>query len=79
MTPTRILHLTASGVKSRQIISKTSLPGMEAFSKGFAVKKKLLVGSHGIPLEEFLCVPMFQRGMVSLKHRLYPALGLKMD
>ena len=37
---------------------KTSLPGMEAFSKEFAVKKKLLVGSHGIPLEEFFCVPV---------------------
>ena len=39
---------------------KTSLPGMEAFSKEFDVKKKLLVGSHGIPLEEFFCVPIEQ-------------------
>jgi len=30
---------------------------MEAFSKEFVVKRKLLVGPHGIPLEEFLCVP----------------------
>ena len=29
--------------------------GMEAFSKEFAVKKKFLVGSHEIPLEEFFC------------------------
>lgn len=39
---------------------RTSLPGMEAFSKQFAVKKKLLVGSHGIPLEDFFCVPVEQ-------------------
>lgn len=37
---------------------KTSLPGMEAFSREFAVKKKLLVGSYGIPLEEFFSVPV---------------------
>ena len=37
---------------------KTSLPGMEAFSKEFTVKKKLLIGSQGIPLEEFFCVPV---------------------
>ena len=37
---------------------RTSLPGMEAFSKEFAVKKKLLVGSQGIPLEDFFCVPV---------------------
>jgi len=37
---------------------KTSLPGMEAFSKEFKVKKKLLVGSHGIPLETFFTVPI---------------------
>ena len=37
---------------------KTSLPGMEAFSKEFAVKKTLLVGNNGIPLEEFFCVPV---------------------
>ena len=36
---------------------KMSLPGIEAFSKEFPVKKKLLLGSHGIPLEEFFCVP----------------------
>lgn len=40
---------------------KTSLPGMEAFSREFAVKKKLLVGSYGIALEEFFSVPVEQR------------------
>lgn len=43
-------------VKSGQ--KKTSLPGMEAFSKEFAVKKTLLVGYNGIPLEDFYCVPV---------------------
>jgi predicted AAA+ superfamily ATPase len=37
---------------------KTGLPGMEAFSKEFAVKRKLLVGSHGMPVEEFFSVPL---------------------
>jgi len=32
---------------------KMSLPGLEAFSKEFTVKRKLLVGAHGIPLEDF--------------------------
>jgi hypothetical protein len=31
---------------------------MEAFSKEFNVKRKLLVGSPGIPLEDFFCVPV---------------------
>ena len=43
-------------VKSNR--KRTSLPGIEAFSKEFAVKKKLLVGSQGIPLEKFFCVPI---------------------
>lgn len=36
---------------------KTSLRGMEAFSREFAVKRKLLVGGDGIPVEEFLLTP----------------------
>jgi len=43
-------------VKSGQ--KKTSLPGIEAFSKEFAVRKTLLVGYNGIPLDEFFCVPV---------------------
>ena len=35
---------------------KTGVPGMEKFSKEFPVQRKLLVGSHGIPLEEFFSV-----------------------
>ena len=33
---------------------KMSLPGLEAFSSQFQVKKKLLVGAQGIPVEDFL-------------------------
>lgn len=36
---------------------KESLPGMEAFSKQFKAKRKLLIGGPGIPLEEFLLQP----------------------
>ena len=48
--------LIAIEVKSTR--KKTNLPGIEAFSKEFPVKKKLLVGSHGIPLEDFFCIPV---------------------
>jgi len=36
---------------------KTSMRGIEAFSREFKVKRKLLVGTQGIPLEEFLLIP----------------------
>jgi predicted AAA+ superfamily ATPase len=36
---------------------KESLSGMDAFSKAFRPKRKLLVGSQGIPVEEFLRAP----------------------
>ena len=36
---------------------RTSLPGIEAFSKKFSVTRKLLVGAQGIPLREFLLAP----------------------
>ncbi len=36
---------------------KTILPGMAAFDKAFGQTKKLLVGTGGIPLEEFLQIP----------------------
>lgn len=47
--------LVAIEVKSGR--RKTSLPGMEAFSKAFDVKRKMLVGAQGIPLREFLLIP----------------------
>jgi len=50
--------LAAFEVKSGR--RKASLPGMEAFSKEFPVKKKILVGAQGISLEEFLLTPSIQ-------------------
>jgi len=47
--------LVAVEVKSGR--KKTNLSGMEAFSKSFRVKRKLLVGSQGISWEEFLLTP----------------------
>ncbi len=37
---------------------KVNLPGIELFSKEFNVNKKLLVGAGGIPIKEFLTVPI---------------------
>ena len=36
---------------------KAALPGTEAFSKEFKVKRNLLVGKQGIPLEQFFLTP----------------------
>jgi predicted AAA+ superfamily ATPase len=47
--------LVAIEVKSGR--RKTSLPGIEAFSKEFKVKRKLLVGPHGLPLDQFFSTP----------------------
>ncbi len=35
----------------------TALPGIDAFRRAFPVKRQLLVGAGGIPLEEFLAKP----------------------
>jgi len=48
--------IIAIEVKSSR--KKTNLPGIELFSKEFNVKKKLLVGENGIPIQEFLTVPI---------------------
>jgi hypothetical protein len=37
---------------------RVALPGLDAFSKQFKVRRKLLVGEHGIPLGEFLTTPV---------------------
>ncbi len=54
-----VLHrgdvLVAIEVKSG--CRKTSLPGIEAFSNAFRVKRKLLVGAQGISIGEFLMTP----------------------
>jgi predicted AAA+ superfamily ATPase len=47
--------ITAIEVKSGR--RPEALPGMEAFSKQFKPKRKLLVGGQGIPLDEFLSKP----------------------
>jgi hypothetical protein len=36
---------------------KLALPGIKAFSKEFNVKRNLLVGQKGIPLEQFFLTP----------------------
>jgi predicted AAA+ superfamily ATPase len=48
-------ELIAIEVKSGR--NKGSFPGIEAFSKEFKVKRKLLVGSQGISLDEFFMTP----------------------
>lgn len=47
--------LVAIEVKSGR--RKTSLPGIEVFSEEFKVKRKLLVGPHGLPLDQFFSTP----------------------
>jgi hypothetical protein len=47
--------LTAVEVKSGR--QRESLAGIDAFSKLYRPQRKLLVGSGGIPLEEFLSFP----------------------
>jgi len=51
----RAKNLTVIEVKSGR--RKTSLPGIEAFSREFRVKRKLLVGTQGIQLKEFFLTP----------------------
>ena len=47
--------LVAIEVKSGR--KRSTTPGIEAFAGEFSVKRKLLVGSQGIPVEEFLLIP----------------------
>lgn len=51
-------QLIAIEVKSGR--KQDALPGMAAFDKAFSPAKKLLVGTGGIPVEEFLRVPLGQ-------------------
>lgn len=48
--------LVAIEVKSGR--AKESLPGMETFSNLFKPKRKLLVGGQGMPMDEFLLIPV---------------------
>jgi predicted AAA+ superfamily ATPase len=47
--------LVAVEVKSGR--RKATMPGIDAFSKEFRVRRKLLVGAQGVPLEDFLLTP----------------------
>ncbi|UCE18458.1 MAG: DUF4143 domain-containing protein [Gemmatimonadota bacterium] len=47
--------LVAVEVKSGR--RRTTVPGIETFAGEFSVKRKLLVGSQGIPSEAFLLIP----------------------
>lgn len=49
-------NLVAIEVKSGR--RRERLLGMEAFSKAFRVKRQLLVGNQGVPVEEFLLTPI---------------------
>jgi len=45
-------------IEIKSTAQKTNLPGIAAFSKQFPVTRKLMVGAQGIPLEEFLLIPV---------------------
>jgi len=47
--------LVALEVKSGR--RRATMPGIDAFSKEFRVRRKLLVGTQGVPLEDFLLTP----------------------
>jgi len=49
-------NIAAFEVKSGR--KKERLTGMEAFARAFQVKRQLLVGSDGIPVDEFLSAPV---------------------
>jgi hypothetical protein len=36
---------------------RSSFPGVDFFARAFPVKRQLLVGAQGIPLDEFLTTP----------------------
>lgn len=50
----KVKDLVAIEVKSGKHSQKA--PGLDVFSKNFKVKSNILVGEHGIPLEEFLMI-----------------------
>lgn len=48
---------TLSAIEVRSTKKRTSLPGMNIFAEKWNPKRKILVGSDGFPLEEFLSKP----------------------
>lgn len=49
---------TVVAVEAKSGRRKESLSGMESFAKQFNVKRKLLAGSQGVSIEEFLSTPV---------------------
>jgi hypothetical protein len=49
-------NVVALEVKSGR--TRTLLPGMNFFAKAFKPKGQLLLGPEGIPLEEFMAIPL---------------------
>lgn len=49
-----------TGIEVKSGRRREYLPGMEMFSRVFKPDRMLLVGGHGIPLEEFLATPADQ-------------------
>lgn len=45
-------------VEVKSSLKRTSLPGMEMFSRHYKIKKPLLVGAQGIPLEKFFSISL---------------------
>ena len=43
-------------IEVKSSYKKTSLPGIEMFSRKYKIKKPLLVGAQGIPIEKFLSI-----------------------
>ena len=53
------------GIEVKSAMDKSTLPGLDAFSKQYPHTRKFLVGSGGLPLEEFFSTPVewFFRGL----------------
>ena len=51
------LGKTLTAIEVKSTAKSYTLPGMETFCKMFPVKRRLLVGGQGIPLDEFLATP----------------------
>jgi len=47
-----------AGIEVKNGRAKDTLPGMDAFARTFSSERKLLLGGQGIPLDEFLSLPV---------------------
>lgn len=50
-------HDTVTAIEVTSSRRKDTLPGLDAFGKEHAPRRKLLVGGQGVPLDEFLATP----------------------